>query len=93
MVTIGFEEKLCASADKPINNMDVAEYKHVVLGLMFLKYISDTFMEKHKGLMEEDEDFVKDRDAYTAEDIFWFSENARWEWWYVCSIIKIRRRT
>ena len=48
MATIGFEEKLWASADKLRNNMDAAEYKHVVLGLIFLKYVSDTFMEKHR---------------------------------------------
>ena len=52
MVTIGFEEKLWASDDKLRNNMDAAEYKHVVLGLIFLKHVSDTFMEKHKELME-----------------------------------------
>ena len=57
MATIGFEEELWASADKLRNNMDAAEYKHVVLGLIFLKYVSDTFMEKYKELLEEDEDF------------------------------------
>ena len=71
MVTIGFEEKLWASADKLRNNMDAAEYKHVVLGLIFLKYVSDTFMEKHKELMEEDEEFAEDIDAYMAEGVFW----------------------
>ena len=60
MATIGFEEELWASADKLRNNMDAAEYKHVVLGLIFLKYVSDTFMEKYKELLEEDEDFAED---------------------------------
>ena len=67
MATIGFEEELWASADKLRNNMDAAEYKHVVsrsIGLIFLKYVSDTFMEKHKELMEEDEEFAEDIDAY-----------------------------
>ena len=50
MATIGFEEELWASADKLRNNMDAAEYKHVVLGLIFLKYVSDTFMEKYKEM-------------------------------------------
>ena len=49
MATIGFEEELWASADKLRNNMDAAEYKHVVLGLIFLKYVSDTFMENTKN--------------------------------------------
>ena len=47
---LGFEQKLWASADKLRNNMDAAEYKHVVLGLIFLKYISDAFLEVHAGL-------------------------------------------
>lgn len=80
MATIGFEEKLWASADKLRNNMDAAEYKHVVLGLIFLKYVSDTFMEKHKELIEEDEDFAEDIDAYMAEGVFWVPENARWDY-------------
>ena len=66
MATIGFEEELWASADKLRNNMDAAEYKHVVLGLIFLKYVSDTFMEKYKELLEEDEEFAEDMDAYLA---------------------------
>ena len=80
MATIGFEEELWASADKLRNNMDAAEYKHVVLGLIFLKYVSDTFMEKHKELMEEDEEFAEDIDAYMAEGVFWVPENARWDY-------------
>nr|WP_288564456.1 class I SAM-dependent DNA methyltransferase [uncultured Romboutsia sp.] len=80
MATIGFEEKLWASADKLRNNMDAAEYKHVVLGLIFLKYVSDTFMEKYKELMEEDEDFAEDMDAYLAEGVFWVPEIARWDY-------------
>jgi type I restriction enzyme M protein len=48
--TLGFEQTLWQAADKLRNNMDAAEYKHVVLGLIFLKYISDAFEEKHKEL-------------------------------------------
>ncbi|CEK30044.1 type I restriction-modification system methyltransferase subunit [[Clostridium] sordellii] len=77
MATIGFEEKLWASSDKLRNNMDAAEYKHVVLGLIFLKYVSDTFMEKYKELMEEDEEFAEDMDAYLAEGVFWVPEMDR----------------
>lgn len=68
---IGFEEKLWQAADKLRSNMDAAEYKHVVLGLIFLKYVSDTFMEKYKELLEEDEDFAEDMDAYLADGVFW----------------------
>lgn len=80
MATIGFEEQLWASADKLRNNMDASEYKHVVLGLIFLKYVSDTFMEKWEQLMQDDPDFAEDRDEYLAEGIFWVPENARWNY-------------
>lgn len=80
MATIGFEEQLWASADKLRNNMDASEYKHVVLGLIFLKYVSDTFMEKWEELMQDDQDFAEDRDEYLAEGIFWVPENARWNY-------------
>lgn len=78
MATIGFEEKLWAAADKLRNNMDSSEYKHVVLGLIFLKYVSDSFLEKWNELMEIEPDFAEDRDAYTAEGVFWVPEAARW---------------
>ncbi|PHG81180.1 class I SAM-dependent DNA methyltransferase [Bacillus wiedmannii] len=80
MATIGFEEQLWSAADKLRNNMDAAEYKHVVLGLIFLKYVSDTFQEKWKELMDVDPDFAEDRDAYMAEGVFWVPENARWSY-------------
>ena len=80
MATIGFEEKLWEAADKLRNNMDPSEYKHVVLGLVFLKYVSDTFEEKWKKLMEEDPEFAEDRDEYLADGIFWVPENARWNY-------------
>ncbi|RMF43297.1 MAG: SAM-dependent DNA methyltransferase, partial [Planctomycetota bacterium] len=50
---LGFEDKLWAACDKLRGNMDAAEYKHVVLGLIFLKYISDAFVEKHDRLLQE----------------------------------------
>lgn len=80
MATIGFEEKLWEAADKLRNNMDAAEYKHVILGLIFLKYVSDTFKEKYDQLLEEDPDFAEDRDEYLAEGVFWVPENARWNY-------------
>lgn len=92
---LGFEDKLWAAADKLRGNMDAAEYKHVVLGLIFLKYISDAFMEKHNRLLRDTADpsseyFVKeenarygvaeDRDEYLAENIFWVPPEARWDY-------------
>ena len=80
--TIGFEAKLWLAADKLRNNMDAAEYKHVVLGLIFLKYISDTFEEHHAKLLAGDGDFAganpEDQDEYKAENVFWVPKEARW---------------
>jgi len=78
MAVIGFEEKLWSAADKLRNNMDAGEYKHVVLGLIFLKYVSDSFQEKWQELMDLEPDFAEDRDAYTADGVFWVPSNARW---------------
>jgi len=77
---LGFECKLWRAADAMRSNMDAAEYKHVVLGLIFLKYISDAFEEQHAKL---DADRAKgadpeDRDEYIAQKIFWVPREARW---------------
>lgn len=80
---VGFEEKLWAAADKMRNNMDPAEYKHVVLGLIFLKYISDSFQEITKKIKDDPEYYEgqeEDRDAYLAENVFWVPQEARWEY-------------
>src|SRR5438445_6762953 len=89
---LGFEAKLWKAADALRNNMDAAEYKHVVLGLIFLKYISDSFEERRKELhrlasQPESEYFVEevgelaqvleDRDEYTARGVFWVPPEAR----------------
>lgn len=66
------------AADKLRNNMDAAEYKHVVLGLIFLKYISDAFEEKHAELSQDDYSDAEDPDEYLAENIFWVPPEARW---------------
>lgn len=76
--TLGFEEKLWTSADKLRSNMDAAEYKHVVLGLIFLKYVSDSFEEKYQELKEDEYADEEDRDEYIAENIFWVPQEARW---------------
>ena len=75
---IGFEEKLWQAADKLRSNMDAAEYKHVVLGLIFLKYVSDSFEEKYRQLLAEGYGDEEDRDEYLAENIFYVPEEARW---------------
>jgi type I restriction enzyme M protein len=75
----GFEDKLWLAADKMRNNMDAGEYKHVVLGLIFLKYISDAFQEKYDQLFAEDPGFAEDKDEYLAENIFWVPKEARWK--------------
>src|SRR5690606_8050437 len=62
------------------NNMDAAEYKHVVLGLLFLKYISDAFEEKYEELLQDEWADPEDRDEYLAENIFWVPEEARWSY-------------
>ena len=76
--TLGFEEKLWQAADKMRNNMDAAEYKHVVLGLLFLKYISDAFEEKYEELKKDALSDPEDRDEYMADNIFWVAKEARW---------------
>jgi type I restriction enzyme M protein len=79
---LGFEAKLWQAADALRNNMDAAEYKHVALGLIFLKYISDAFEAKHKeldGQRAEGAD-PEDPDEYRAENIFWVPREARWSY-------------
>ncbi|MCR1848844.1 type I restriction-modification system subunit M [Paeniclostridium sordellii] len=75
---IGFEEKLWKAADKLRGSMESSEYKHVVLGLLFLKYVSDKFETKYNELVEEGDGFEEDRDEYSAENIFWVPKNSRW---------------
>ena len=75
----GYETELWAMADTLRGSMDAAEYKHVVLGLIFLKYISDAFEERHATVLDEwGEDAAEDRDEYLAENIFWVPREARW---------------
>ncbi|MCX7422022.1 MAG: class I SAM-dependent DNA methyltransferase, partial [Planctomycetia bacterium] len=78
---LGFEAKLWLTADKLRNNMDAAEYKHVVLGLIFLKYISDAFEERHQKLLAEVSDGAdpEDPDEYRADNVFWVPTEARWQ--------------
>ena len=76
---IGFEREIWKAADKMRGNIDASEYKSVVLGLIFLKYISDKFETKYRQLVAEGEGFEEDKDEYTAENIFYVPTEARWE--------------
>ena len=77
--TTGYEAQLWRMADALRGSMDAAEYKHVVLGLIFLKYISDAFEERHAAVLAEwGAEAAEDRDEYIAENIFWVPPEARW---------------
>ena len=74
-----YRSELWRMADALRGSMDAAEYKHVVLGLIFLKYISDAFEERRAQVLEEwGEEAAEDRDEYVAENIFWVPPEARW---------------
>jgi type I restriction enzyme M protein len=75
-----FEHKLWIAADKLRSNMDAAEYKHVVLGLIFLKYISDVFTEVYEELSIDSTSDPEDKDEYLARRIFWVPKEARWDY-------------
>jgi len=79
---LGFEKKLWQAADKMRDNMDAAEYKHVALGLIFLKYISDAFIELYDTLKNDPEGLAdpEEPDEYKAENVFWVPQEARWEY-------------
>ena len=74
------EKTLWAAADKLRNNMDAAEYKHIVLGLIFLKYISDSFKDLYAKLSEDALSNPEDKDEYLAENVFFVPPTARWEY-------------
>jgi len=79
---LGFEAECWKMADKLRNNMDAAEYKHVVLGLIFLKYISDAFEEKRLQLEAEKEQGAdpEEPDEYRADNVFLMPKEARWSY-------------
>ena len=78
------EKKLWKAADKLRKNIDAAEYKHIVLGLIFLKYISDAFEELYQNLVKGEGDFEgadpEDKNEYIAEKVFYVPPSARWKW-------------
>lgn len=75
---IGFEKQIWDAACVLRGNMDASEYKNVVLGLIFLKYISDRFDDKYQELKDEGDGFEEDIDEYTSEGIFFVPVGARW---------------
>jgi type I restriction enzyme M protein len=82
---LGFEAELFKTADKLRGNMEPSDYKHVALGLIFLKYISDAFEARHAALLREDPQAAclpagraEDRDEYLADNVFWVPKDARW---------------
>ena len=75
---LGFEAELFKTADKLRGNMEPSDYKHVALGLIFLKYISDAFESRHAELSGEDSAAAEDKDEYLADNIFWVPKEARW---------------
>ncbi len=75
---LGFESNLWAMADKLRSNMDAADYKHIVLGLIFLKFISDKFEAKRAELLATPNADPEERDEYIAQNVFWVPKGARW---------------
>ena len=78
------EKQLWKAADKLRKNIDAAEYKHIVLGLIFLKYISDAFEELYNKLKSGEGDYAgadpEDKDEYKAENVFFVPEKSRWSY-------------
>lgn len=79
-MTQDLEKTLWAAADKLRNNMDAAEYKHVVLGLIFFKHVSDRFDELYDKLKADPYADVEDKDEYLAENVFYVPPSARWNY-------------
>jgi type I restriction enzyme M protein len=75
---LGFEADLFKTADKLRGNMEPSDYKHVALGLIFLKHISDSFEAKRAQLLADYPDGAEDPDEYSAENVFWVPKEARW---------------
>ncbi|MGN0507705.1 MAG: type I restriction-modification system subunit M N-terminal domain-containing protein, partial [Ruminococcus sp.] len=77
--TIGFEKQIWDAACVLWGHIPAAEYRQVIVGLIFLRYISSAFDKKYKELVEEGDGFENDRDAYEADGIFFVPHEARWE--------------
>ncbi len=79
-VTLGFENQLWKMADSLRGNIESSEYKHVILGLIFLKYISDSFIERYEELKKSGEGLEEDRDGYESVNVFFVPKIARWSY-------------
>ena len=77
-VNLGFEAQMFAAADKLCGNMEPSDYKHLVLGLIFIKHISESFEAKREELLEEDLVAAEDPDEYAADNVFWVPAPSRW---------------
>jgi type I restriction enzyme M protein len=77
---LGFEAELFLAADKLRKNLEPSDYKHVVLGLVFLRHISNAFESKREALLADDAAAAEDPDEYMAESIFWVPKDARWSY-------------
>jgi type I restriction enzyme M protein len=75
---LGFEAQLFLAADKLRKNLEPSDYKHVALGLIFLKHISNAFEARRAELLADDPDAAEDPDEYAAENVFWVPAEARW---------------
>jgi type I restriction enzyme M protein len=75
---LGFEAELFLAADKLRKNLEPSDYKHVVLGLIFLRHISGAFEAKREALLKDEPDSAEDKDEYLAENVFWVPKEARW---------------
>ena len=74
------EDRLWSAADKMRGAVSVSDYKFIVLGLIFLKYISDSFEERYKELVEEGYGLEEEKDSYLEKNIFYVPKNARWSY-------------
>src|ERR1039458_77934 len=75
---LGFEAQMFLAADKLRKNLEPSDYKHVALGLIFLKHISNAFEAQRAALLSEDPAAAEDPDEYLAENVFWVPKEARW---------------
>ena len=78
-VSLGFENNLWAACNKLRGNLEESEYKHVLLGLVFLKYISDSFEDQYEKVLKDSPGFEEDRDFYTSDNVFFVPKEARWD--------------
>jgi len=77
--TLGFEDKIWKACDALRGHIPAADYRKIIVGLIFIRYVSDAFMKQYEKLVAEGEGFENDRDAYAADNIFFVPKEARWD--------------